>query len=184
VEHLIPRERLVTAEELSAVIQRLGDEVTHCCPDASTLLVVGVLKGSFMFLADLVRHIRRAVEVDFITCSSYGPRTVSTGRVDILQDVRADVSGRSIVLVEDIIDSGRTVEKLREHFRTRGAKEVVICALFTRGRHPGVLTGIVLEDNTFVVGYGLDYQERFRELPDVWALGQCEHGLRKSGANG
>ena len=167
---LVPDKVLISAAELREVTCSLGEEVARSCPTAATLLVVGVLKGSFIFLADLVRHINRPLEVDFITCSSYGPGVVSSGHVDILQDTRINVTGRSIILVEDIVDSGRTVAKLREHFLNRGAKEVVVCALLTRGKRSDVIPGnIVLSNNMFVVGYGLDYQERYRELPAVYS---------------
>ncbi len=168
-KQLVPGKVLVSAAELHEITRRLSIKVLHRCADVDTLLVVGVLKGAFMFTADLVRVLARPVEVDFITCSSYGAGVVSSGHVDILQDTCIDVAGRAILLVEDIVDSGRTVTKLREHFFNRGAGRVEVCAMLTRGVRTDVLGGIALHDNTLVIGYGLDYQERYRELPALHA---------------
>ena len=168
-KQLVPGKVLVSAAELRRITRGLGIKVSHRCADVDTLLVVGVLKGAFMFTADLVRALTRPVEVDFITCSSYSAGAVSSGHVDILQDTRIDVAGRTILLVEDIVDSGRTMAKLREHFLNRNARRVEVCAMLTRGVRTDVLGGIALRDNTFVVGYGLDYQERYRELPALHA---------------
>ncbi|KKN30769.1 hypothetical protein LCGC14_0830740 [marine sediment metagenome] len=171
---LVPNRILFSSDQIREAVGRLGSEVTPYHDHRTPLLVVGVLKGSFIFLADLVRHIRCHIEVDFIIASSYGPSTVSSGRVELRQDVRADIAGRTIILVEDIVDSGRTIARLRSHFLERGAKKVIVCALLTRGRRHEVLTGFVLESDTFVVGYGLDHHEKYRGLPEIWSSAWIE----------
>ena len=165
---LVPDRILIKADQIRDIVARLGAEVTAHQPD-DELLIVGVLKGSFVFLADLVRQIDRPLEVDFITASSYNDKVTSSGVITIHQDVRIDVKGRYVVLVEDIIDSGRTIAALRAHFIAKGAKRVWVVALLTRGSQPTILTGKVLHDDTFVLGYGLDYDEKYRGLPDIWS---------------
>src|SRR6218665_1678998 len=138
------------------------------------LLVVGVLKGAVMVMADLSRELRRHVEMDWMAVSSYGAGTQSSGVVRILKDLDTDLTGRDVLIVEDIIDSGLTLSWLRENLESRGAASVEICALLRKPEAAKVdvdvrYVGFEIP-NHFVVGYGLDYAERYRNLRDVAVL--------------
>ena len=138
------------------------------------LLVVGVLKGAVMVMADLSRELRRHVEMDWMAVSSYGAGTQSSGVVRILKDLDTDLSGRDVLIVEDIIDSGLTLSWLRENLESRGAASVEICALLRKPEAAKVdvdvrYVGFEIP-NHFVVGYGLDYAERYRNLRAVGIL--------------
>jgi len=138
-------------------------------------VLVGVLKGAFVFLADLVRQLAIPLEVDFITTSSYGQSRVSAGQIQLIQDIRTDIVGRHVLLVEDIVDSGLTLDWLRQHLQGRSPASLRVCALLARRSvlesHPGAIDylGRVIGPG-FVVGYGLDYAEDYRYLPDIWVL--------------
>ncbi len=144
------------------------------------LLLVGVLKGAFVFLADLVRAISLAVEVDFVRVASYGHATTSSGTCTLTKDLESDPAGRDVLLVEDIADSGRTLAFLVERLRARGARSVAVCVLIDKtGRRERRLdlayTGFTVASG-FLVGYGLDHGERYRHLPAVYALDAGEEG--------
>ena len=138
------------------------------------LLVVGVLKGAVMVMADLSRELRRHVEMDWMAVSSYGAGTQSSGVVRILKDLDTDLSGRDVLIVEDIIDSGLTLSWLRENLESRGAASVEICALLRKPEAAKVEVDVRYVGfeipNHFVVGYGLDYAERYRNLRAVGIL--------------
>ena len=138
------------------------------------LLLVGVLKGAVMVMADLSRELRRHVEMDWMAVSSYGAGTQSSGVVRILKDLDADLTGRDVLIVEDIIDSGLTLSWLRENLSSRGAKSVEICALLRKPEAAKVDVDVKYVGfeipNHFVVGYGLDYAERYRNLRAVGIL--------------
>jgi len=138
------------------------------------LLVVGVLKGAVMVMADLSRELRRHVEMDWMAVSSYGAGTQSSGVVRILKDLDTDLSGRDVLIVEDIIDSGLTLSWLRENLESRGAASVEICALLRKPEAAKVAVDVRYVGfeipNHFVVGYGLDYAERYRNLRAVGIL--------------
>lgn len=138
------------------------------------LLVVGVLKGAVMVMADLSRELRRHVEMDWMAVSSYGAGTQSSGVVRILKDLDTDLTGRDVLIVEDIIDSGLTLSWLRENLESRGAASVEICALLRKPEAAKVEVDVRYVGfeipNHFVVGYGLDYAERYRNLRAVGIL--------------
>lgn len=139
------------------------------------LLVVAILKGSFVFAADLIRALHRvgiAPEVDFLTLSSYRKSRTSSGRVEILRDLDLDVAGRSVLIVDDVLDSGRTLAFAKDLLAARGAKTIATCVLLDKAGAPRAVD--VAADfkafdcpNVFVVGYGMDVAHRFRELPFV-----------------
>ena len=138
------------------------------------VLLVGVLKGAFMVMADLARRLTIPVAVDFMAVSSYGSATRSSGVVRILKDLEADIEGRHVLIVEDIIDSGLTLEYLVRNLQSRGPASVEVLALLAKpSRHevevPRRYVGFEVPD-VFVVGYGLDYDERYRELPYIGTL--------------
>lgn len=158
---------------LRARVRELGRDITAAYPDGD-LLVLGLLKGSFIFVADLVREIQRPVQVDFLVASSYGDATVSSGNVRLVYDPETELEGKHILLVEDIVDSGRTLNKLMSLLQGRGPKSVEICALLhkriaTELAHPVKFVGFDAP-NEFLVGYGLDHAENFRHVPYVASL--------------
>jgi len=160
-------------ETIARRVRELGREITTAYPDGD-LLVLGLLKGSFVFLADLVREIRRPLHVDFLVASSYGDATVSSGTVRLVYDPETELEGKHILLVEDIVDSGRTLQKLLTLLNARRPKSVEICALLhkhiaTELHHPTRFIGFDAP-NEFLVGYGLDHAENFRHVPYVASL--------------
>ena len=154
-------------------VQELGREISEAYPDGE-LLVLGLLKGSFIFLADLVRQIQRPLHVDFLVASSYGDATVSSGQVKLVYDPETKLEGKHILLVEDIVDSGRTLQRLLTLLRERNPESLEICALLhkhlaTELHHPTRFIGFDAP-NEFLVGYGLDHAEDFRHVPYVASL--------------
>lgn len=163
-------ENLISREEIHSRIQELAHEINSYYKHAQSekLVVVGLLRGSFMFMADLVRLMEMAVEVDFMTASSYGNSTESSRDVKILKDLDGDVSGKDVLIVEDIIDTGFTLNTVRELFLLKGAKSVAICTLLDKPSRrevnvPVEWIGFSIPDE-FVVGYGIDYAQHYRNL--------------------
>src|SRR5204862_3650077 len=154
-------------------VASLGREITAAYPEGD-LLVLGLLKGSFIFLSDLVRRIDRPLQVDFIVASSYGEGTVSSGNVRLVYDPETELRGKHILLVEDIIDTGKTLNKLVALLRERGPRSLEICALLHKhlAEHLELEPAFVGFDapRVFLVGYGLDHAENFRHLPYVASL--------------
>jgi hypoxanthine phosphoribosyltransferase len=159
--------------EIASRVTELGAEITAAYPDGE-LLVLGLLKGSFVFLADLVREIQRPLHVDFLVASSYGEATESSGVVHLVYDPETNLEGKHILLVEDIVDSGRTLNRLWDLLAVRQPRSLAICSLLhkhiaTELRHPTRFVGFDAP-NEFLVGYGLDHAENFRHLPYVASL--------------
>lgn len=155
-------------------VRSLGEEIAAAYPADEPLLVLGLLKGSFIFLSDLVREIRRPLQVDFIVASSYGDATVSSGVVKLVYDPETELEGKHILLVEDIVDSGRTLNRLMDLLGERRPKSLEICALLhkniaTELRYPTKFVGFDAP-HEFLVGYGLDHAENFRHLPYIASL--------------
>lgn len=160
-------------ETIARRVRELGAEITAAYPEGE-LLVLGLLKGSFVFLADLVRQIERPLHVDFLVASSYGDATVSSGKVNLVYDPETKLEGKHILLVEDIVDSGRTLQQLLQVLRERQPRSIEICALLhkhiaTELHHPTKFLGFDAP-NEFLVGYGLDHAEDFRHVPYVASL--------------
>ena len=160
-------------EQIATRVQELGDEVSEAYPNGD-LLVLGLLKGSFIFLSDLVRQVRRPLQVDFLVASSYGSGTVSSGHVNLVYDPQAELEGRHLLLVEDIVDSGRTLSRVIEVLKERNPASIEVCALLdkhhaTHLTHPPRFIGFDAP-NEFLVGYGLDHAENFRHLPYIASL--------------
>ena len=166
-------EILIGEEDLQARIRELGVEISKDY-SGRDLLLIGVLKGAVFFLADLMRELTVPCEIDFMAISSYGAGTDSSGVVRILKDLDINISGRDVLVVEDIIDSGLTLSYLMRSLKARKPSSVEICALLTKpGRRevevPVRYTGFEIP-NKFVIGYGLDFNERYRNLPYVAVL--------------
>jgi hypoxanthine phosphoribosyltransferase len=164
---------LITTEEIQTKIQLLGEEITTDYR-GEDLLLIGVLKGAFVVMADLSRHIRLPLQFDFMAVSSYGASTKTSGVVRILKDLDLEIEGRNVLLVEDIIDSGLTLAYLLKNLRTRGPASLEVCALFRKTEVQQVAVDIRYQGfelpPVFVVGYGLDFYERFRNLPYLATL--------------
>jgi hypoxanthine phosphoribosyltransferase len=166
-------EILVQPDELQHRIRELGAEISRDYA-GSDLLLIGVLKGAVFFLADLMRQIEIPCEVDFMAVSSYGSSTDSSGVVRILKDLDAPLEGRDVLIVEDIVDSGLTLQYLMRTLQTRGPASLEVCALLTKPERrkvetPARYVGFEIPDK-FAIGYGLDYAERYRNLPYVATL--------------
>lgn len=164
---------LVTEEQLHARIAEMGELLYEKFHD-KTPLFLGVLKGSFVFMADLVRSCQVRSDVEFIAVSSYENATVSSGRVQITHDLQQDITGRHLVIVEDILDSGSTLAFLKDYFLTKGAASITIVTLLDKpSRRTKAITadlsGFTVPDE-FVVGYGLDYCQEYRNVPYIGVL--------------
>lgn len=162
-----------TAEEIQARVAQLGAEITAAYPTGQ-LLVLGLLKGSFIFLGDLVRQITRPLQVDFVVAASYGEQMQSSGHVKLIYDPETVLEGKHILLVEDIVDSGRTLNRLMDLLSARRPGSLEICALLhkhiaTELKYPVKFVGFDAPPE-FLVGYGLDHAENFRHLPYIASL--------------
>jgi hypoxanthine phosphoribosyltransferase len=168
-------ERVVyTAEAIAERVVEMGREITAEYPMAEPILVLGLLKGSFIFMADLVREIARPVTLDFLVAASYGSGTVTSGDVRLLYDPENTLEGKHVILVEDIVDSGNTMNRLIPMLEARGPRSLEVCALL----HKHLAPELVKEPkwvgfdapNEFLIGYGLDHSENFRNLPFIGSL--------------
>lgn len=164
---------LVTREEITKAVKELGARITADYAGKSPV-VVGILKGAVVFYSDLIREIDLPLQTEFMSVSSYGNATRTTGVVKVNLDLKLDVAGRDLLIVEDIVDSGMTLHYLKQHLQDRGAATVKICTLLDKPARRRVdLTAdyfcFTIPDE-FVVGYGLDYAEKYRNLPDIGVL--------------
>jgi hypoxanthine phosphoribosyltransferase len=166
-------EILVQPDDLKRKVREIGQQISADYADRDLLLVC-VLKGAVFFLADLMRHIDIPCEVDFMAVSSYGSSTDSSGVVRILKDLDAPLEGRNVLIVEDIVDSGLTLQYLMRTLAARNPASIEVCALLTKPERrkvdtPARYVGFEIPDK-FAIGYGLDYAERYRNLPYVATL--------------
>ena len=164
-------ETLIKKTDIDERISQLGKIISSSYLDTNKLIVVGLLRGSFMFIADLVRKLDVPVEVDFITVSSYGSGMTSSGNVKILKDLDGDISRHDVLIVEDIVDTGKTLEAVIEILETRMPNSIKICALLNKQSRrisniKADWIGFEIPDE-FVVGYGIDYDQRNRNLPFI-----------------
>lgn len=165
---------LFSEEQIARRVAELGEQITRDIPEGEDILVLGLLKGSFIFLSDLVREIRRPIEVDFLIVSSYGAGTESSGEVKLLYARQASIEGKHVILVEDIVDSGTTLNRLIPILEKRGPRSLEICALL----HKHIAKDLVRDarwvgfdcPQEFVIGYGLDHSEKYRHLPFVGVI--------------
>ena len=164
---------LISEEELASIVKRIGKEITEDYEDKE-LLLVSVLKGSVIFMADLMREIKIPCNIDFMAVSSYGCGTKTSGVVKIIKDLDQSIEGKDLLIVEDILDSGRTLSYIREILSARNPKSIKICTLFDKPERREVnlfadYIGAPVP-NEFIVGYGLDYNEYYRNLPYIGVL--------------
>jgi len=166
-------EILITREQLAARVAELGAQITKDYKDRD-LVLIGILKGAVVFLADLLREIDLPVTIDFMAISSYGSATKSSGVVRIMKDLDRDIVEKHVLVIEDIIDTGLTMSFLKNNLLSRGAASIRVCALLDKPERRLVrlssdYTGFSVPD-AFVVGYGLDYDQRYRNLPEIGVL--------------
>ncbi|APV44339.1 hypoxanthine phosphoribosyltransferase [Dehalogenimonas formicexedens] len=164
---------LYSREQIAAVVTDLSARISRDF-EGRDLLVIGVLKGSFIFLSDLVRELSIPVEIDFIGTSSYGNATTSSGHIRITAEPTSSLAGRHILIVEDIVDTGLCIEAIVEYLSKRDPASVSVCTLMNKpARHQVPVeiayTGFTIPDK-FVVGYGLDFSQRYRHLPEIFTL--------------
>ncbi len=163
-----------TGEQIAEACKRLGEQITRDYKDKK-LLIVGILKGSFIFMGDLVKHINTTCKMDFMEASSYyGKDTMSSGVVTITKELECPVDGYNIVLVEDIVDTGNTLYYIKQYMEAGGAQSIRICSLFDKPCRrikdiEADYIGFTIGDE-FIVGYGLDFDEKYRNLPYVGVL--------------
>ena len=164
---------LVTKEEIAQKVQELGERITRDYAGKQPI-VVCILKGAVVFFTDLIREIDLPMQIDFMAISSYGSSTKSTGVVKLVKDLDRDVSGRDVLVVEDIVDSGMTLSYIKSELQHRGASSVRIATLLDKPARRRVDLKVEYScfniPDAFVVGYGLDYDEKYRNLPDVGIL--------------
>ncbi|MDO5732919.1 MAG: hypoxanthine phosphoribosyltransferase [Eubacteriales bacterium] len=180
IDGLCPGKVLISKSEIEAMVKRLGAEITRDYAGEEILLVC-VLKGAFVFMADLLRAIDLPLETEFIATSSYGAGTRSSGVVRIIKDLDQDISGKHVIIVEDIIDTGLTLAKLSEMLSTRNPKSIELCTAFDKPsrRKTDIFVkykGVSIPDE-FIVGYGLDYSGQYRQLDEVYIMRDAKTDL-------
>ena len=167
---------MISAEDIQHKVKQLGEQINaHYAKSDNELVLIGLLRGSVIFMADLCRAIEKPHELDFMTVSSYGGGTVSSRDVKILKDLDGEIFGKDVLVVEDIIDSGNTLSKVMEMLQTRNPNSIELCTLVSKpSRREIDLTvkflGFEVEDR-FIVGYGLDYDQKYRHLPYIGEIG-------------
>ncbi|WP_339109505.1 hypoxanthine phosphoribosyltransferase [Thioclava sp. GXIMD4216] len=164
-------ETFISAKQIAARVETLAAEITEHFAGTDKLVVIGLLRGSFVFIADLIREIHLPCEVDFLEASSYGNETTSSREVRILKDLRGNIGGRDVLVVEDIVDTGHTISKIMEMLRARGPRKIACCAMLDKPSRREVdvkadWCGFSIPDE-FVIGYGLDFAQSHRNLPYI-----------------
>ena len=162
---------LLTAEEIASIVKSLADQISRDYVGRELILVC-ILKGAFMFLSDLIRHLRIPVKVDFVRLASYGAGMKSSGLVEITKDIETPIEGKDVLIIEDIVDSGRTLQFLKERLALSNPRSIKICALLDKKARREVKVeadylGKEVED-IFIVGYGIDFNEGYRNLPEIY----------------
>ncbi|MCC0628639.1 hypoxanthine phosphoribosyltransferase [Clostridioides sp. ES-S-0108-01] len=169
--------KMLTEKQIKEKVYELGKEIEEDFK-GEDLLVVGILKGASVFVSDLIRCIDLDVNIDFMSVTSYGNSTESSGTVKILKDLDVDIEGKNVLIVEDIIDSGLTLSNLVAALKTRNPKSLKLCTLLDKPQRrkaniPVDYVGFVIEDK-FIVGYGIDYAEKYRNLPYIGIVEDVE----------
>ena len=163
---------MISAEEIHAKVQELGTKIdAHYANSDKELVLIGLLRGSVIFMADLCRAITKPHELDFMTVSSYGSGTISSRDVKILKDLDGEIRGKDVLIVEDIIDSGNTLSKVLQILTTRNPNSIELCTLISKPSRREIelevqFLGFEVEDK-FIVGYGLDYDQKYRHIPFI-----------------
>lgn len=168
--HEVVGKVLLTQEQIWQRAQELGAEISRDYAGEEVILI-GTLKGAVMFMADIMKCVTLDTQIDFIAASSYGSGTVSSGNVKIKKDIELDISGKNVIIIEDIIDTGNTLKYLKDYFLSKGVKSLKICTLLDKPSRriadvAGDYIGFTVED-LFVIGYGLDFDQKYRNLPYI-----------------
>jgi len=162
---------LISREEIASLVKHLADQISRDY-QGKELILICILKGAFVFLSDLIRHLQIPVKIDFVRLASYGAGSKSSGLVEITKDIETPIEGKDILIIEDIIDSGRTLLFLKERLSLSKPRSVKICALLDKKARREVeieadYVGKEVE-NVFIVGYGIDFNESYRNLPEIY----------------
>lgn len=163
--------RLLTAEEITSMVKKLADQISQDYV-GKELILVCILKGAFMFLSDLTRHLKIPVKIDFVRLASYGSGMKSSVNIEITKDIELPIEGKDVLIIEDIIDSGHTLQFLKDRLTLSNPLSVKICALLDKKARREVemeadYLGIEVND-VFIVGYGIDFNENYRHLPEIY----------------
>jgi hypoxanthine phosphoribosyltransferase len=169
---------LLSQEQIASIVQGLADRISKDY-SGRELVLVCILKGAFMFLSDLIRHLRIPVQVDFVRLASYGAGMESSGNIEITKDIELPIEGKDVVIIEDIIDSGHTLQFLKDRIILSNPRSVKICALLDKKARREVemkadYLGIEVDD-VFIVGYGIDFNENYRYLPEIYYVTPINH---------
>lgn len=164
------KDTLISETDLKQRVKQIAEDIERDFNNESVVMIV-VLKGSFVFAADLIREMKSNIQVDFISVSSYSDQTESTGKVKLLKDLDSNITNKNVVVIEDIIDSGLTLHFLKDHLQLHKPKNIKICTLLDKPERrkidlPVDYVGFVIPDE-FIVGYGIDYAQKFRNLPYI-----------------
>jgi len=169
---------LFSREQIASIVKNLADQISKDYGD-NELVLVCILKGAFMFLSDLIRHIKIAVKIDFVRVASYGAGMKTSGKIEITKDIEIPIEGKDVLIVEDIIDSGRTLRFLKDRFSLLKPRSIKVCALLDKKARREVeieadYLGIEVDD-VFIVGYGIDFNETYRNLPEIYYVIPVDH---------
>jgi hypoxanthine phosphoribosyltransferase len=169
---------LFSREQIASIVKNLADQISKDYGD-NELVLVCILKGAFMFLSDLIRHIKIPVKIDFVRVASYGAEMKTSGKIKITKDIEIPIEGKDVLIVEDIIDSGRTLRFLKDRFSLLNPRSIRICALLDKkARREVEIDADYLGkevDDVFVVGYGIDFNETYRNLPEIYYVIPVDH---------
>lgn len=169
---------LLSQQQIASIVQHLADQISKDY-SGRELVLVCILKGAFMFLSDLVRHLRIPVQVDFVRLASYGSGMKTSGVIEITKDIEIPIEGKDVLIIEDIIDSGRTLQFLKDRLSLANPHSVKICALLDKKARREIKMepdyfGTEVDD-VFIVGYGIDFNEDYRHLPEVYYVTKIDH---------
>ncbi len=169
---------LFSREEIAFIVKGLADQISKDYGDKELILVC-ILKGAFMFLSDLIRHLQISVKVDFVRLASYGAGMKTSGKIEITKDIEIPIEGKDVLIVEDIIDSGRTLQFLKDRFSHLNPHSIRVCALLDKkARREVQIEADYLGkevDDVFIVGYGIDFNETYRHLPEIYYVTPVHH---------
>lgn len=170
---MVDKKLVISEADIQKRVKELGEMISKNYAD-KPLVMIGILNGAFIFMADLARQISLPVEIDFVRVSSYGDHSYSSGKISFTKDIELDIAGKDVLLVEDIVDTGRTIARLQEIFSQRNPHSLKICTLIDKTERRETKVAIdyygFTVDHGFLVGYGLDYAEQHRHYPEIHHL--------------
>jgi hypoxanthine phosphoribosyltransferase len=169
---------LLSQEQIASIVKGLANQISKDYA-GKELLLVCILKGAFMFLSDLIRHLRIPVQVDFVRLASYGSGMKTSGKIEVTKDIEIPIEKKDVLIIEDIIDSGRTLQFLKDRLALSGPRSIKVCALLDKKARREVdmeadYLGTEVDD-VFIVGYGIDFNENYRHLPEIYYVTPMDH---------